>query len=374
MAARLAGDVFAIDVERAPGLPEAEKYDEDDDGGRGRDDGNEPRAARDGHEVLGDGEGGAGGEDRRPDFDHGAKAGVGPDEPEGNEEIEGHEDDGGGAGESEQIEAGDAVEGDDGNAHASEGDGGGVGEKRQAGGLQRTEAETDENGGADGDRSAEAGGALKERAQREGDEEKLQAAVGGDAGEALLESDEAAGLDGEVVEKDDGKNDPADGKEAVARAVGRGGEGEPRGHVKDEHGGEQCGGETGERGDVRLEAQNGHGAEKDNDGQCGDECGKNQAAGGVVALRPVEGGGIGQEKDDEGGDEGKKGEGLDEERGGVRGLRRRRLHGRIFRGGHGKAEDSTAVGASGFAACTSRRTVRTVMSSCWPKDLAASAR
>ena len=35
----LSGDVFAVDVERAPGLPEAEKNDEDDDGGRGGDDG-----------------------------------------------------------------------------------------------------------------------------------------------------------------------------------------------------------------------------------------------------------------------------------------------------------------------------------------------
>ena len=53
--------------------------------------------------------------------------------------------------------------------------------------CKRTEAEADEDGGADGDGRAEAGGALKECAEREGDEEELQAAVGGDAGQALLQ-------------------------------------------------------------------------------------------------------------------------------------------------------------------------------------------
>ena len=74
-------------------------------------------------------------------------------------------------------------------------------------------------------------------------------------------------LHGEVVEKDDGKNDPADGEEAVARAVGGGSEGEAHGHVKDDDGGEKCGDETCDGGDVGLEAQDGHGAEENDDGQ-----------------------------------------------------------------------------------------------------------
>ena len=106
----------------------------------------------------------------------------------------GNEDDGGGAGESEEIEAGDAVQCDERNAHGAEGNRRGVGEQRKPGGLERLEAEADENGGADGDRCAEARGSFKECAEREGDEEKLQAAVGGDAGETLLQRDEAAGL------------------------------------------------------------------------------------------------------------------------------------------------------------------------------------
>ncbi len=175
------------------------------------------------------------------------------------------------------------------NAHGAEGDGRGVGEQRKAGGLERTEAEADEDGGADGDGRAEAGGALKKCAEGEGDEEKLQAAVGGDAGEALLQRDEAAGFDGEVVEKDDGKNDPANGKDAVARAVGGGGEGEARGHVEDERWRRaRAVTRPAMRGDVRLEAQDRHGAEKNDDGQGGDESGEQPVAGGVVALRPVQ--------------------------------------------------------------------------------------
>ena len=45
---------------------------------------------------------------------------------------------------------------------------------------------------------------------------------------------EGAGFDGELVEEDDGKNDPADGEEAVAGAVGGGGERQADGHVEGE--------------------------------------------------------------------------------------------------------------------------------------------
>ena len=62
---------------------------------------------------------------------------------------------------AEEIEAGDAVQRDERNAHGSEGDRRGVGEQREARGLERPEAETDENGRADGDGSAESGGAFK---------------------------------------------------------------------------------------------------------------------------------------------------------------------------------------------------------------------
>jgi hypothetical protein len=62
---------------------------------------------------------------------------------------------------------------------------------------------------------------------------------------------------------------------------------------------------------VSLEAEDGHCAEENNDGQRGDESGKNEAASGVVALCPVERGGIGFEEVDEGGDEGEEGDGFE---------------------------------------------------------------
>ncbi len=55
------------------------------------------------------------------------------------------------------------------------------------------------------------------------------------------------------------------------------------------------GDETGDRGDVGLEAEDGHSAKKNNDGQSGDERGELPETGRVVALRPMRAGGIGAE-------------------------------------------------------------------------------
>ncbi len=320
MAADVARDISQVDAERAARMPEAEKRDERDDGGGCGDDGDEGRVRISGHEILRGGEGDAGDEDRRPDFDHGAESRKDPDQPKGNHHVEGNEDRSGGTSEGQKTDAGDAVQRDKRNAHASECDRRGVREQRQAGGLKGPEAEADEDSRADGDGRAESRGALKERSEGESDEEKLQPAVGGDAGEAFLQRAKAAGLHGEVVEEDDGKDDPDNGKDTVTGAISGSGEGEPRRHVEDEHGGKQGGDESGERGGVRLEAQDGDSAEKDDDGQRGNESGEQKAAGGVVALRPVERGGIGFEEVNDASDEGEEGGGLDGE-----GQRRRRL-------------------------------------------------
>src|ERR1700722_2236122 len=103
-----------------------------------------------GDQKLGCGEGCAGYEDRWPDLKHGAKAGKGPDQPEGNDDTEGGEHAADDARENERVEAGDAVKCDDGGAEGTKGDGGGVGQKREAGGLKGSEAHSDEDGSADG--------------------------------------------------------------------------------------------------------------------------------------------------------------------------------------------------------------------------------
>ena len=58
----------------------------------------------------------------------------------------------------------------------------GVGDEGQAGGVQRREAEPDEQRRPDRDRRAEPGRALDERAERERDEQRLDPAVGARAG------------------------------------------------------------------------------------------------------------------------------------------------------------------------------------------------
>ncbi len=264
-----------------------------------------------------DGEGCPGSQNRRPDFDHGAKAGKGPDEPEGYKEIERHKNGGGGAGERQQVDAGDAVQRNDGNAHGSEGDGRSVGEQGQPGSLKRSKAEADEDRRADGDWRSETRSPLKERAQGESDEEQLQAAVGGDAGQALLQRDEAAGLAGEVIEEDDGKNDPANGEDAVTGSIGRGGEGQSHRHVEDDDRGEQRSRKAGDRRNVGFEPQNGHGAEEHDDGQGGDQRGELPVPGRVVALHPAARGGVGLEEVDRADDQGEERRGLDGEREGM---------------------------------------------------------
>ena len=60
--------------------------------------------------------------------------------------------------------------------------------------------------------------ALEECTEGKGDQEKLQAAIGCYAYEAVLELCESSGANGELVQKEDRDNDPADGKEAVGGA------------------------------------------------------------------------------------------------------------------------------------------------------------
>ena len=68
----------------------------------------------------------------------------------------------------------------------------------------------------------------KKRAEAEGDEEELQAAVAGDAGQAVLQTLKEPVSTVRVVEEDDVEDDPADGEEAVGGPE----PGRPRGHAR----------------------------------------------------------------------------------------------------------------------------------------------
>ena len=109
----------------------------------------------------------------------------------------------------------------DGRADGTEGDRRGVGDEAQPGGIERLEPEADEHGGGDGDRRAEPGCALEERAEAERDEQRLQPPILRDRRDRVLDDVELTGLDGEVVQEHGGDDDPADGEEAVEGAVQR---------------------------------------------------------------------------------------------------------------------------------------------------------
>ena len=94
-----------------------------------------------------------------------------------------------------------------------------VGDQRQAGGIERREAEAHQECGGDRHRRAEAGSAFDEGAERERDEQRLNAPIGGQARDRTLDDLELSGLDGQVIEEDRVEDDPADGEQTVGRAV-----------------------------------------------------------------------------------------------------------------------------------------------------------
>ena len=105
-------------------------------------------------------------------------AGEGPDQPERHDQREERQLPADHGAEQERIDAGHAGEAGDRRAERAVGDRRGVGDQRQAGGRERREAEPDQDRAGHRDRRAEAGGALEEGAEAEGDQQELQPAVG----------------------------------------------------------------------------------------------------------------------------------------------------------------------------------------------------
>ena len=78
-------------------------------------------------------------------------------------------------------------------SQAAEGHGRGIRHQAEQRGLQRWESEADQHGAGDGHGRSAAARALEQRAEREGDEEDLQAPVGRDATDGLLDDLRAGG-------------------------------------------------------------------------------------------------------------------------------------------------------------------------------------
>ena len=189
-----------------------------------------------GDEILRQREGDAGDEDRRPDLHGAAQPGEGGDEPERHHHREERQLPPHHAAELVQVEAGHRGQRDDGRAERAEGNRRGVGDQRQARGGERPKAQPHQDGGGDRHRRAESGGALEEGAEAKGDEQHLQPAVIADRDDRALQDREVAPLIGELIEKDDVEDDPADGQQAEGRPVHRRKPGHRRRHAVGEDG------------------------------------------------------------------------------------------------------------------------------------------
>jgi hypothetical protein len=102
----------------------------------------------------------------------------------------------------------------DGDADGAEGYRRGVGDKADPGGVHGLKTETNQHGCGDGHGGAEAGGAFDEGAEREGDEQGLQAAVIGDAGQGIFDDLKLPGFNRHVVHPDGRNDDEDDGEKA----------------------------------------------------------------------------------------------------------------------------------------------------------------
>ena len=218
-----------------------------------------------GGEELGDGEGTAGHDDRRPGFLDATPAVHHGDEPERDDHRQQRQLAAGHLADLERVDAGHLTAHDDGDAHGAEGHRCGVGDEAQAGGVERVEAQAHQQGGGDRHRGAEAGRALQEGAEGEADEQHLQALVIGDRYHRGPDDVELPGLDGDLVEEHRRDDDPRDGPQAVQEAVAGRGQGHLHRHLVEEDGHRQGDGDGDGAGDVPLHAQHREGDEEEDD-------------------------------------------------------------------------------------------------------------
>jgi len=207
----------------ALGLPDAEKEERGDERDNAGGDVHEIAVHVIGPEELRPGERDADDEDGGKDFESFRPTDHDANEPEGEDNRSDGEN---AANHGADVAFGEGRDGNEcvnGNADGPEGDGSGVGNEVESGGVEWFEAEADHEGASDGDGSAESGAAFNERAETEGDEKELEAAVGSDGGDGLLHDFELAGFDGDVVEEDGGNDNPDDFEEAVRGTVGKAG-------------------------------------------------------------------------------------------------------------------------------------------------------
>ena len=180
-----------------------------------------------GGEVLRDGEGQPGDQQRGPQVTHALHARFGP-ALAGVHQVDHekrHE-----AGQQRQLPPGDGPDGvrrnpgqaarhRNRNAERPKRDGRGVGNQAQASGVQGVEAQADQQRRRNRHRRTEAGGPFQKRAEAKADEHHEQALVFGDAQHRLANHLKLPGLDRHFVQKHGSDNNPRNRPQPVAEAV-----------------------------------------------------------------------------------------------------------------------------------------------------------
>ena len=238
------------------------------------------------HDELHDRKRAAGGEAGRPDLDHAAPADLRGDQPERDDEREDRQLAADHRAELVQIEPRERSHGDERNAERSERDRRGIADQRELGGFERLEAEPDHQPAADRHRRAEAGRALDEGAERERDHQRLDAAVARDAGDLLLQDDELARFNRELVDEDRVHDQPADREQAERGPVASRGHGELGRHAVDGHRDDAGGQQRDAGGDVRAYVPEREQRHQHDDGDRGDQRRDADTAEGSVDLGP----------------------------------------------------------------------------------------
>ncbi|KGD58095.1 hypothetical protein DP49_5028 [Burkholderia pseudomallei] len=170
-----------------------------------------------------------------------------------------------------RIEARHLPRDDHRNPERAERDGRGIRDQAQARRIERIEAKADEQRGRDRDRRAEARRAFEKRAEREADQQHLQALIVGQRDDRAADHVELAALHDDLVEEHRGDDDPCDRPKAVREAVSRRCERALGGHPVDGDRDDERERERERARDVPLEPQHRERHEEQNDRRAGGE-------------------------------------------------------------------------------------------------------
>ncbi|MNF69594.1 hypothetical protein D3C84_514810 [compost metagenome] len=188
-----------------------------------------------GHEELRNRKADAGHQDRRPDLQHLAPTGKGPDQPERHQHREERQLPTNHHRQLHFIQPGDLGQRDDRCTQGAECHWRGVGDQRQARRSQRREAQADQNRAGHCHWRTETRRAFKKGAEAEGDQQQLQTAIVSDARQGILQHLERTVLGGQSVQENDVQHNPANRQQAIGCTVQRCRTGHVRRHAEGEN-------------------------------------------------------------------------------------------------------------------------------------------